>query len=767
MKGVSFMKKIYRIFAALVMVCALQVIGFASVSNTAFTRVSVPNGTVVLRSAAPQFGNVGDPVTWAQKIASSGVGSANANAADVYEIQLVASIDPEWHVYDFGPYTDGPNATIYKVTPAAGFQINRDFKLIGKPFIKGKVTKSYDDIFQMKIGTFGSGAILVQKIQVLSNKPVKVVAHVEWQACKSGNCVNGDKDFNITLPAAKNLSASNNLAASNNPVTSNDPAAVDNNVSTGTAASSGIATDTSASGVSVVSAGSTNSGSKPDNSGVGHRSLWSLVLEAILWGFAMLITPCVFPMVPMTVSFFMHHSEGDDKKEEKKKSSGRGKFLASMYGLSIVALYTLPIAIIILITYLIGGGSVTANIFNWLATNWIPNLIFFIVFFVFALSFFGAFEIVLPSWMVNKADSKSDKGGLLGVFFMALTLVLVSFSCTGPIVGSILIRSTQGEIWAPVVAMLAFSIAFAIPFTIFAFVPSLLDKLPKSGGWLNSVKVVLGFIELALGMKFLSIADQTYHWGILDREVYLAFWIVIFALLGIYLLGKIRFQYDSKEDHVSIPRLLLAIIDFAFVVYMIPGMWGAPLKALSGYLPPIETQDFRVAYIGAGSADGGGKTVAVDTLNAKYSDMLHLPQGLQGFFDYDEALAYAQKVHKPVFLDFTGHGCVNCREMEARVWSNPIVLQMLKQEYVVCALYADDKMTVPEEDRVTLPNGKILSELGDINSNFMLTRFNANAQPYYIILDETGKPLVQPMGYNLDVKVFTKFLQDGIKAFGK
>ncbi|MDD3910921.1 MAG: cytochrome c biogenesis protein CcdA [Bacteroidales bacterium] len=733
------MKKIYRIFTALIMVCALQSAVFASV---------------------PQFGNIKDPVTWTQKIASDG--------NDIYEVQLVAGIEPEWHVYDFGPYTDGPNATVYKVAPASGFLVNKDFRLVGKPFIKGKVTKSYDDIFQMKIGTFGSGTVLVQKVQVLSKKAVQVVVHVEWQACKSGNCVNGEKDFSVTLAAATNPAAEKSGA--------NDTGAVSGTEgNTGNAVVSGA--NTTADSISdigngnITSAGSANSGSKVDNSGVGHRSLWSLVLEAILWGFAMLITPCVFPMVPMTVSFFMHTSEGEDKKksdgDNKKKTSSRGKFLASMYGLSIVALYTLPIAVIILITYLIGGGSVTANIFNWLATNWIPNLIFFIVFFVFALSFFGAFEIVLPSRMVNKADSKSDKGGLLGVFFMALTLVLVSFSCTGPIVGSILIRSTQGEIWAPVIAMLAFSIAFAIPFTIFAFIPSLLDKLPKSGGWLNSVKVVLGFIELALGMKFLSIADQTYHWGILDREVYLAFWIVIFALLGIYLLGKIRFQYDSKEDHVSIPRLLLAIIDFAFVVYMIPGMWGAPLKALSGYLPPIETQDFRVAYIGAGSADGGGKTAVVDTLNAKYSDILHLPQGLQGFFNYDEALAYAQKVHKPVFLDFTGHGCVNCREMEARVWSNPIVLQMLKQEYIVCALYADDKMTVPAEDQVTLPDGKVLSELGDINSNLMLTKFNANAQPYYIILDETGKPLVHPMGYNLDVKVFTKFLQDGIKAYGK
>ncbi|HNY05735.1 MAG TPA: cytochrome c biogenesis protein CcdA [Candidatus Egerieousia sp.] len=736
------MKKIYRIFAALIIVCGLQSAVFAGV---------------------PQFGNVGDPVTWTQKIASDG--------NDIYEVQLVASIEPEWHVYDFGPYTDGPNATTYKVVPASGFLLNKDFRLIGKPFIKGKVTKSYDDIFQMNIGTFGSGTVLVQKVQVLSNKTVQVVVHVEWQACKSGNCVNGEKDLNVTLAAATNSAAAKSGANGSGAVSGTEG----NTINAGNAAVAGSKTMAdSVSDIgdgSITNACSTNSGNKVDNSGVGHRSLWSLVLEAILWGFAMLITPCVFPMVPMTVSFFMHNSEEEDKKkydgDNKKKTSSRGKFMASMYGLSIVALYTLPIAIIILITYLIGGGSVTANIFNWLATNWIPNLIFFIVFFVFALSFFGAFEIVLPSWMVNKADSKSDKGGLLGVFFMALTLVLVSFSCTGPIVGSILIRSTQGEIWAPVVAMLAFSIAFAIPFTIFAFIPSLLDKLPKSGGWLNSVKVVLGFIELALGMKFLSIADQTYHWGILDREVYLAFWIVIFTLLGIYLLGKIRFQYDSKEDHVSIPRLLLAIIDFAFVVYMIPGMWGAPLKALSGYLPPIETQDFRVAYIGAGSADGGGKTAVVDTLNAKYSDMLHLPQGLQGFFNYDEALAYAQKVHKPVFLDFTGHGCVNCREMEARVWSNPIVLQMLKQEYIVCALYADDKITVPAEDQVTLPNGKVLSELGDINSNLMLTKFKANAQPYYIILNETGKPIVSPMGYNLDVKVFTKFLQDGIKAYGK
>src|SRR5574344_908779 len=741
------MKKIYRIFVALVMVCALQSAVFAGVINTSVKGVSVPNGAVVLRSAVPQFGNVGDPVTWTQKVANSGAQSANANAADIYEIQLVASIDPEWHVYDFGPYTDGPNATIYKVAAAAGFQLNKDFKLVGKPFIKGKVTKAYDDIFQMKIGTFGSGAILVQKVQVLSDKPVKVVAHIEWQACKSGNCVNGDKDFNVTLPAAKSPVVGS--SAVNGGISANNSIATDSSVS-GASAADGAGVNAVADSAinsqngSITSAGSANSGSKLDNSGVGHRSLWSLVLEAILWGFAMLITPCVFPMVPMTVSFFMHHSEGDDKKEEKKKSSSRGKFLASMYGLSIVALYTLPIAIIILITYLIGGGSVTANIFNWLATNWIPNLIFFIVFFVFALSFFGAFEIVLPSWMVNKADSKSDKGGLLGVFFMALTLVLVSFSCTGPIVGSILIRSTQGEIWAPVVAMLAFSIAFAIPFTIFAFVPSLLDKLPKSGGWLNSVKVVLGFIELALGMKFLSIADQTYHWGILDREVYLAFWIVIFALLGIYLLGKIRFQYDSKEDHVSIPRLLLAIIDFAFVVYMIPGMWGAPLKAISGYLPPIESQDFVISSNSV-ARDGAAKSSTISNSNKVYN--------------FKEALRLSEQSGKPIFLDFTGKACVNCREMEARVLSNSRVQQILSENYIVLELYGDTRNPLPESEWVKTSGGTLLKTDGKVNSNLLLERYGVNAMPYYLLLDSKGNPLTAPRGYNLNVEEFIAYLQ--------
>ena len=480
-----------------------------------------------------------------------------------------------------------------------------------------------------------------------------------------------------------------------------------------------------------------------------ERSLWSIILEAIVWGFAALLTPCVFPMVPMTVSFFMKGAS----------SPAKGRMNASLYGLFIVLLYTLPIAIIILATRFLGGDAITADIFNWLATHWLPNLIFFGVFMVFAASFFGAFEITLPSWLVNKSDAQSDKGGIAGIFFMALTLVLVSFSCTGPIVGSVLIKSTAGEFWNPILTMLAFSTAFALPFTVFAFFPSMLKKLPKSGGWLNSVKVVLGFIEVALGLKFLSMADQVYHWGILDREVYLAVWIVVFSLLGLYLLGKLRFAHDSDVPYIGVGRLSLAIIVFSFVVYMIPGMWGAPLSALSGYLPPLSSQDFVI-----GQASHSTSATTIDT-SRKYSDFLKLPHGLQGFFDLEEAEAYAAEVGKPIFLDFTGHGCVNCREMEARVWSDPAVLDILRNEYVICALYTDDKMELPESDWVTTSNGRTLTSLGKINAHYALTRFNVNAQPYYVLQGANGEVLGEPRGYNLDVEAFATFLRKGVEAY--
>lgn len=645
------------------------------------------------------------PVSWR--------GSVEKADENLYDLTFVATMGPEWHIYDMEKYEGGPNPTTLELKLPEGV------KAVGMPYIKSKVVKSYDNAFKMEVGVCSSPVVIVQRVEASSGG--EVISTIEWQACKDGQCLTPEeKTIRLVLPgpaAGKTQGESVVASASDEvSVTSADTAA--------------------------------------ENEGI---SLWPVILEAVAWGFVALLTPCVFPMVPMTVSFFLKNSG----------SKRRGRFMAMLYGISIVALYTLPIGIIILITYFVGGDAVTADIFNWLATHWIPNLIFFAIFMVFAASFFGAFEITMPSRFVNKADSKSDKGGLIGVFFMALTLVLVSFSCTGPIVGSVLIKSTQGEIWEPVITMLAFSVAFALPFTVFAFAPSLLKDLPKSGGWLNTVKVVLGFLELALGLKFLSVADQTYHWGILDREVYLALWIVIFTLLGFYLLGKIRFVNDTPREHLSVKRLLLSVAVFAFVVYMIPGMWGAPLKALSGYLPPLTSQDFVILPGGRAVSDGetGEGAAAPGDKAPKYSDFLDLPHNLEGFFDYNEALEYARRVNKPLFVDFTGHGCVNCREMEAVVWSDSRVLELLRNEYVIVALYADDKKRLPESEWVTLENGKVLKELGKINSNFVMHKFGANAQPYYILLDGKEKPLASPRGYNTDIDQFVFFLKEGVENY--
>ena len=475
-------------------------------------------------------------------------------------------------------------------------------------------------------------------------------------------------------------------------------------------------------------------------------SLWSLIIEAILWGLASLLTPCVFPMVPMTVSFFLKGSE----------NKARGRLRAAMYGLFIVLLYTVPISIIIGLTRILGGATVTSDIFNWLATHWLPNLLFFTIFMVFAASFFGAFEITLPSKWTNSADKNSDKAGLGGVFFLALTLVLVSFSCTGPIVGTVLIKSTQGEFWTPMITMLAFSLAFALPFTIFALFPSLLKGLPKSGGWLNSVKVVLGFVEVALGLKFLSTADQTYHWHLLDREVYLAIWIVVFALLGFYLLGKLRFKHDSPVEHISVLRLTLAIAVFSFVVYMVPGMWGAPLKALSGYLPPIETQDFVLGTYAPAAPQAQAAVPSAD------GPTLQMPHGLVGYDNIDDALAASKRTGKPVFVDITGYGCVNCREMEARVWSDPQVLSLLRDRFIMVALHNDDKTRLPESQWITTEDGKVLKDVGRVNSYIARKRFGVNSQPNYALLDGEGNLLAPVRGYNLSIDGFVEFLNKAL-----
>lgn len=607
-------------------------------------------------------------------------GAVVAQEGNIYHLEFTCSVPAGWHIYDVKEYNNGPISTSVKLEGEA--------KAIGALTLTSNVKEEYDSAFGMVIGTCEGAVSMLLKVESNAAAPKQIKAIIEWQACREGACsAPEEQEINITLPATAELNSGANT---------------------------------------------TTTGSIRDAQ--SGKSLWSTILEAILWGFVALLTPCVFPMVPMTVSFFLKKS-GDKTK---------GRFMAMMYGLSIVALYTIPIAIIILITYFAGGDSGIVFIFNWLATHWIPNLLFFIIFMIFAASFFGAFEIVMPTSLVNKADAKSEKGGLFGVFFMALTLVLVSFSCTGPIVGTILIKSTQGEIWEPIITMLAFSAAFALPFTIFAFVPSLLKNLPKSGGWLNSVKVVLGFLELALGLKFLSVADQIYGWGILDREVYLALWIVIFTLLGFYLLGKIRFANDSPAGHLTVTRLILSIIVFSFVVYMIPGMWGAPLKAISGYLPPIESQDFVISSNSV-ATDGAAKSSTISNSNKVYN--------------FKEALRLSEQSGKPIFLDFTGKACVNCREMEARVLSNSRVQQILSENYIVLELYGDTRNPLPESEWVKTSGGTLLKTDGKVNSNLLLERYGVNAMPYYLLLDSKGNPLTAPRGYNLNVEEFIAYLQ--------
>ncbi len=469
---------------------------------------------------------------------------------------------------------------------------------------------------------------------------------------------------------------------------------------------------------------------------------WGFFILAFLSGLLALLTPCVFPMIPMTVSFFM-------------KDGSRAKAIRSglIYAFSIVAIYVVIGTLV--------AATAGEDAAHFLSTHWLPNVFFFLIFVVFAASFFGAFELTLPSSLVNKVDKQADKGGLTGIFFMAFTIVLVSFSCTGPIVGSILVESAGGQFVKPLVGMLGYSLAFAIPFGLFAIFPNWLNNLPQSGGWLNTVKVVLGFLELAFGLKFLSIADQTYHWGILDREVYLALWIVIFTLMGIYLLGKIKFAHDSETKFVSVPKLLMAILTFSFVAYLIPGLVGAPLNQLAGYLPPMSTHDFDLI--------GTIKNPHPKESTVKYGDKLHAPHGIEAYFDYEEGMEAARISGKPVFLDFTGWGCVNCREMEARVWSDNSVLRLLKDDYIVISLYTDDKtIRLPEDEwYYSKATGKQIKRLDKKNADIESCFFGESSQPLYVLLDNKGNMLQPKRGHNLDVAKYTTFLRKGVKEYEK
>jgi thiol:disulfide interchange protein DsbD len=654
---------------------------------------------------------------------------------------LEAQIPMGWYVYsnDFDKSL-GPLLTEF--VPAK----STDFSLAGK-LLAIQPKKKYEEIWPGEVTYFMGKGRFEQPLNLLVTSG-KIKASLEYQMCSdlTGQCINYEEEIDLAFTAKAGAPAEEAVQP-----LEKTPAVLEataQNPAASQALAQAAATDTAApnaalqEGTDVIADTEGQSGDE-FVAEEASASLWGFMVLAFLAGLAALLTPCVFPMIPMTVSFFTGRS--------KKRAEGIRQ--AVIYGISIIGIYT------------IAGTAVAAiqgpEFANWLATHWLPNVFFFGIFLVFALAFLGMFELTLPSRFVNSIDAKAEKGGLGGVFFMAFTLVLVSFSCTGPIVGSILISSAGGELIKPVLGMFSFGLAFAIPFTLFAIFPEWMQRLPKSGGWLNTVKVVLGFLELALAFKFLSIADLVYHWGILDRDIFLAIWIVIFSALGLYLLGKIRLPHDSKMEHLGVPRLLLALVTFTFVVYMIPGLWGAPLKLLSGYLPPITTQQFSLT-----GSNTSSETSSYYTEEILYGDLLSIPHGIPGYFDYEQALAAAKREGKPLLIDFTGHGCVNCRKMEENVWVDPQVLKRLKEDYVMVALYIDERLELPKSKWYTSSyDGKVKKTLGKQNADFQITRFNNNAQPYYVILDHQEELLATPRGYDTDIAEFVKFLDGAYTEF--
>jgi len=712
------------------------------------------------------------PATWVANLEP-----ANPRPGQMAEIVLTTTIQAGWHVYatDFSPEV-GPNPLVITLAP------HPSFSLVGKP-VSVASHHQHDDVFDGEVALWERSGQARQKIKVLST-PLYVAVNIDGQVCTdAGKCVPFFEDFTLTSRAASSPQGKTVLADAPTSVNKPGTGLPANPLSRESTPTSSLAPADSISATTPDATPDAASPTAPDATpdatpdakpattsdalaaipessaststqaamGVTNgmpQGLWAWFWLAFGSGLLALLTPCVYPMVPMTVSFFTRQGQ----------TRARGFGLAAVFGLSIVSLYVL---IGVVVSRLFGGDAA-----NEIATHWLPNVLFFVIFLTFGFSFLGYFEITLPSSWSTAADERAEKGGLVGIFFMALTLVVVSFSCTGPIASSILLQSAQGAVVQPVVAMLGFSLAFALPFSFFAAFPQALQALPRSGTWMNSVKVVLGFLELALALKFLSVADLAYHWHLLNRDVYLALWIVIFSMLGLYLLGKLRFPHDSPgERPVGWPALVLSIATFAFVVYLIPGLWGAPLRPLSGYLPPLETQEFRPQ---AGGAAGGVSSSAMPATGCpipRYADFLHLPHGLQGYFDLDQALACAKAQNKPVFIDFTGHGCTNCREMEARVWSDPAVLQRLQSKFVVCALYVDDRTALPTtEQYISKVDGKLKATIGKKNLDIEVARFNSNAQPQYVVLSPEGKLLAGPRAYDLRIPGFVAFLDQALAA---
>lgn len=646
------------------------------------------------------LGQVEDPVSWSV--------SAKELENNKYEVVFDARIDMGWHLYATDVPAGGPIPTTFLFNEKESYSLIGDIKSTQKPKVE------YDEVFQLDIGYFEAHAKFIQVIELADNiDGTAIGGEIEYQVCYEDKCVFFTKDFDVNIGQVAET-ATEELETAEEPE-SDKIAETDDSTSTS----------------------STDS------------SLLVFFLISFAAGLAGLLTPCVFPMIPMTVSFFMG----------KQKNRFNAIVNAFVFGISIIVIYTS-------LGFLVSLTGVGAGFTNQLVSHWVPNLIFFLLFMAFAASFFGLFEIMLPSSLSTKTDSQAERGGFIGSFFMALTLVIVSLSCVGPIVGAILVESASGLGTKPIIGMFGFSLAFAVPFTLFAIFPSWLNKLPKSGGWLNSVKIVLGFIVLAFGLKFLSTIDQVYHLGILGREAFLAIWIAIFIMLGLYLLGKIRFKLDSPTENIGFFRMLLALASFAFVIYLIPGMFGAPLNGLSGIIPSKSGHSFDLTQMTSHQQDISTTDNKSLCEEPKHSDILHLPHGLEGYFDYEQALACAREQNKPLFVDFVGHACANCKVMEQRVWSDPRVLQRLRDDFIVVALYVDERKKLPESEWVTSTiDGKVKKTVGRKNADFQISRFNVNSQPYYVLLDNNEELLAEPYGFNTNVEKFIEFLDTGIEYF--
>ena len=674
-----------------------------------------------------------DPVKWKYTVKETSATEA--------ELVFTAQLDAGWHLYSQYTSPDGPLAIVFT------FEESKDYERVGK-VMEPKPHEEMDDIFKCIVKSFSGKVVFRQKVKRISDKDFTVKGTVSYQLCNDGSCIAPeDHDFSFKVPGAK---ANDVSAAVKNAEELDDlPEGWLEEMDANTSESDQVQED-----VATVDTAAFAAEEKVPVEKEG-QSLIAVFLIALLGGVLTMFTPCVFPMIPMTVNFFVRGAENKRK----------GRRQAWFFGFSIVFLFAVLGAIL--------AGFLGPESLYIMGTHWIPNLIFFIIFFVFALSFFGLFEIKMPEKWINSSDEQADKGGLLAPFFIALTTVLVSFSCTGPILGAALVGLTTSSTdrWVSLVTMLGFGIGFAAPFTLLAMFPQALRNM-KSGSWLNTVKIVFAFLELAFGLKFLQQADLYCNWGLLPRDTYLALWIVIFGMLGFYLLGKLRFKGDDEVKEIGTLRLFLAIADLAFVVYMIPGMWGAPLKGISGFLPPMESQSFNIEKIVAENTPAvGAGTVQVGKLPAdrRYADKLHVPLGFEAFFDLDEAKAYARQQGKPVFIDFTGKTCANCREMEHYVWTDPEVKRLLNEEFVMVSLYADENtIELPEDEWVVDEKGRSLKTLGRKNLNFQKTEYNMNAQPYYVIVDADGNVLTKEnYKYDRDVQKFIGWLNEGINNYKK